>query len=140
MTCVVVYTLSYCCRFLLFQVCVCVCSLLLVLFISHAMLRLEQDVVVQAYLRKVAQQISAANQLSGMLGVFQKLIASRALDHEGFNLLDSMMQYVPFAGLQQYMPQVSKAMLEAVHCMGQHFMSKMVFLAPSHPRDLHLLD
>lgn len=71
----------------------------------------QLNVCLQAYLGKVAQQISAANQLPGMLGVFQKLIASKALDHEGFNLLDSMMQHVPYASLQQYMPTVSTAVL-----------------------------
>ena len=68
-------------------------------------------VLMQAYLSKVAQQICAANQLPGMLGVFQKLLSSKALDHEGFNLLDSMMQHVPFATLQQYMPTVGPFLL-----------------------------
>ena len=60
----------------------------------------------QAYLKKAGPQIVAANQLPGLLGVFQKLIASKALDHEGYKLLDSMMEHVRFAGLQQYLPTV----------------------------------
>lgn len=61
---------------------------------------------VQAYLKKAGPQIVAGNQLPGLLGVFQKLIASKALDHEGYKLLDSMMEHVRFAGLQQYLPTV----------------------------------
>ena len=60
----------------------------------------------QAYLKKAGPQIVAGNQLPGLLGVFQKLIASKALDHEGYKLLDSMMEHVRFAGLQQYLPTV----------------------------------
>ena len=61
----------------------------------------------QAYLTKAAPRIVAANQLPGLLGVFQKLIASKALDHEGYKLLDSMMEHVRLDGLQQYLPTVS---------------------------------
>ncbi len=56
---------------------------------------------------KAAPQIVAGNQLQGLLGVFQKLIASKAMDHEGYKLLDSMMEHVRLAGLQQYLPTVS---------------------------------
>lgn len=62
--------------------------------------------MLQAYLKKAAPQIVAANQLPGLLGVFQKLIASKALDHEGYKLLDSMMEHVRLTGLQQYLPTV----------------------------------
>ncbi len=62
---------------------------------------------VQAYLTKAAPRIVAANQLPGLLGVFQKLVASEALDHEGYKLLDSMMEHVRLDGLQQYLPTVS---------------------------------
>ena len=62
---------------------------------------------VQAYLKKAGPQIVAGNQLPGLLGVFQKLIASKALDHEGYKLLDSMMAHIRFKGLQQYLPTVS---------------------------------
>ncbi len=64
----------------------------------------------QAYLIKAAPRIVAANQLPGLLGVFQKLIASKALDHEGYKLLDSMMEHVRLDGLQQYLPTVSHSM------------------------------
>ena len=65
----------------------------------------------QAYLSKAAPQILAANQLPGLLGVFQKLIASKALDHEGYKLLESMLMDVKLAGLQQYLPTVRVSVL-----------------------------
>lgn len=65
----------------------------------------------QAYLTKAAPQIVAGNQLPGLLGVFQKLIASKAMDHEGYKLLDSMMEHVRLGGLQQYLPTVSCSMV-----------------------------
>ena len=68
----------------------------------------------QAYLRKAAAQIVSNNQLQGLLGVFQKLIASKALDHEGFKLLDSMMAHVRLQGLQQYLPTVSMPKLSHI--------------------------
>ncbi|KAA6426654.1 MAG: cellular apoptosis susceptibility chromosome segregation 1 [Trebouxia sp. A1-2] len=67
--------------------------------------------LMQAYLIKAAPQIVAANQLPGLLGVFQKLIASKALDHEGYKLLDSMMEHVRLDGLQQYLPTIWQLML-----------------------------
>lgn len=67
--------------------------------------------LMQAYLTKAAPRIVAANQLPGLLGVFQKLIASKALDHEGYKLLDSMMEHVRLDGLQQYLPTIWQLML-----------------------------
>lgn len=67
--------------------------------------------LMQAYLKKAGPQIVAGNQLPGLLGVFQKLIASKALDHEGYKLLDSMMEHVRYKGLQQYLPTIWQLML-----------------------------
>ena len=63
----------------------------------------------QAYLRKSSPQIAANKQLEPLLGVFQKLNASKALDHEAFNLLDGLTQHLWDKGLQQYMGRVSGA-------------------------------
>lgn len=41
-----------------------------------------------------------------MLGVFQKLVASKANDVYGFMLLRGILQYLPVAAYQQYMPTV----------------------------------
>lgn len=42
----------------------------------------------------------------GVLGVFQKLIASKAHDHEGFFILNSLLEYLPMELYQQYLPNV----------------------------------
>ena len=44
--------------------------------------------------------------LQGVLGVFQKLVASRAHDAEGFRILDALLQHLPLAALQPYLPTV----------------------------------
>jgi len=50
--------------------------------------------LLQGYLKQASKQIVEAKQLEPMLGVFQKLIASTVTDHEGFFLLESVIQYV----------------------------------------------
>lgn len=47
-----------------------------------------------------------AGHLTAMLGVFQKLIASKANDVYGFMLLRGILQHLPLAAYQQYMPTV----------------------------------
>ena len=44
--------------------------------------------------------------MQGVLGVFQKLIASKAHDHEGFFILNSLLEYLPMELYQQYLPHV----------------------------------
>lgn len=41
-----------------------------------------------------------------MLGVFQKLIASKANDVYGFMLLRGIVEHLPLSAYQQYMPTV----------------------------------
>lgn len=41
-----------------------------------------------------------------LLGVFQKLIASRANDHEGFYVLSSMIEHVPWTSLQSHFKEI----------------------------------
>lgn len=43
--------------------------------------------LVRAYLRASPGEVAAGGHLPAVLGVFQKLVASKALDHEGFALL-----------------------------------------------------
>lgn len=59
-----------------------------------------------AYLSKAGQQIVAGGHLTAMLGVFQKLIASKANDTYGFMLLRGIVEFLPLAAYQQYMPTV----------------------------------
>ena len=42
----------------------------------------------------------------GMLGIFQKLVASRVHDQDGFRILESLLESAPPETLQPYMPQV----------------------------------
>jgi hypothetical protein len=42
----------------------------------------------------------------GVLGVFQKLVASRAHDAEGFRILGALLQHLPLDALQPYLPTV----------------------------------
>lgn len=67
----------------------------------HPLIRL-----LQAFISKGAHQIIAQDKISALLGVFQKLIASKAHDHEGFLLIQSIIQHFPSETLQSYIKQV----------------------------------
>ncbi|XP_074106561.1 chromosome segregation 1 [Cotesia typhae] len=62
--------------------------------------------LLQAYVNLGAHQIIAQDKTSGLLGVFQKLIASKANDHEGFLLMQAIIQHFPAEVLQPYIKQV----------------------------------
>lgn len=59
-----------------------------------------------AFVRKGAAQIAQLDKLNAVLGVFQKMIASRANDHEGFGLVQHLVQFYPMAALQPSMRQI----------------------------------
>ncbi|KAL4236748.1 Exportin-2 [Mactra antiquata] len=61
--------------------------------------------LLQAFIAKGAKQIEA-ERLSGLLGIFQKLIASKQNDHEGFYLLNCMVENMPRELLEPYLKQV----------------------------------
>uniref|UniRef100_A0A2R5LMM5 Exportin-2 n=1 Tax=Ornithodoros turicata TaxID=34597 RepID=A0A2R5LMM5_9ACAR len=67
----------------------------------HPLVRL-----LQAFIERGSAQIIACDRLTGVLGVFQKLIASKANDHEGFYLLQSLVENMDAAVLKQYLRQV----------------------------------
>merc|ERR1719315_704624 len=67
----------------------------------HPLVRL-----LQAFISRGPSQVLAQDRLSGLLGVFQKLIASKTNDHEGFYLLQSMIEHLPVESLSTYMKQV----------------------------------
>ena len=50
--------------------------------------------LLQAFIEKAPDDIVADNRLSNLLGVFQKLIASKTNDHEGFYLLGSIVEHL----------------------------------------------
>lgn len=51
--------------------------------------------LLQAFIAKGAHQIIAQDKISALLGVFQKLIASKAHDDEGFLLIQCIIQHFP---------------------------------------------
>uniref|UniRef100_A0A8B9EJW7 Exportin-2 n=1 Tax=Anser cygnoides TaxID=8845 RepID=A0A8B9EJW7_ANSCY len=64
--------------------------------------------LLQAYLERGANTIAsaAADKIPGLLGVFQKLIASKANDHQGFYLLNSIIEHMPPESVDQYRKQI----------------------------------
>uniref|UniRef100_A0A8C5MWL8 Exportin-2 n=1 Tax=Leptobrachium leishanense TaxID=445787 RepID=A0A8C5MWL8_9ANUR len=64
--------------------------------------------LLQAYLERGASAIAAnaTDKIPGLLGVFQKLIASRANDHQGFYLLNSIIEHLPPECIEQYKRQI----------------------------------
>lgn len=58
------------------------------------------------FVKQASPQIKAQGKLLSVLGVFQKMIASKANDHEGFYLLQNLISYFPRDDLVQIMPQI----------------------------------
>ncbi|KAG0045285.1 importin-alpha export receptor [Gryganskiella cystojenkinii] len=67
--------------------------------------------LLQAYLKSGSAWIVANNQLEPMLGVFQKLVSSKINDHHAFELLQSVVTYVPMASLANYMKHILVVLL-----------------------------
>lgn len=55
------------------------------------------------------------NLIEPILGVFQKLIASKANDHFGFELLESIFYNIPAAQLRPYVRQIALLILQRLH-------------------------
>jgi exportin-2 (importin alpha re-exporter) len=62
--------------------------------------------LLQAYICKGSESISSSDKLMPLLGVFQKLIASKANDHEGFYLLSSLVEHLPLAHLAEQLKSI----------------------------------
>ncbi|XP_015114350.1 exportin-2 [Diachasma alloeum] len=62
--------------------------------------------LLQAFVSRGAHQIIAQDKTSGLLGVFQKLIASKANDHEGFLLMQTIIESFPPNVLEPFMKQI----------------------------------
>ena len=54
----------------------------------------------------------ASQKLSAMLGIFQKLVASRTNDHEGFYLLQSMIEFLPREALTPYLSGIFSILIQ----------------------------
>ncbi|KAH9496808.1 Exportin-2 [Bulinus truncatus] len=61
--------------------------------------------LLQSYISKGSEQIEA-DKLNGLLGVFQKLIASKSHDHEGFYLLNYIIEFMPKEIMTPYIKQI----------------------------------
>ncbi|XP_062512936.1 exportin-2-like [Corticium candelabrum] len=55
--------------------------------------------LLQAYVCKGSESVAESDKLMPLLGVFQKLIASKNNDHEGFYILSSLVEHLPIATL-----------------------------------------
>ena len=62
--------------------------------------------LLKAYVAAAPAEITSRGLLPGILGVFQKLVASKAQDHEGMALLDALILGIDPSTLAQYMPTV----------------------------------
>ncbi|XP_036346077.1 exportin-2-like [Rhagoletis pomonella] len=62
--------------------------------------------LITAFIRQGAAQIVALSKLNAVLGIFQKMIASKSNDHEGFYLMQNLLAYYPTADLQPNMRQI----------------------------------
>ncbi|XP_037708544.1 exportin-2 [Drosophila subpulchrella] len=62
--------------------------------------------LISAFIKQGSAQIQALGKLSGILGIFQKMIASKANDHEGFYLLQNLLSYYPAAEIQPTLRQI----------------------------------
>lgn len=58
------------------------------------------------YIRQGSAQIVAFDKLNAVLGVFQKMIASKTNDHEGFKLIQTLLMHYPMGQLQQSLRQI----------------------------------
>ncbi|KAK2157652.1 hypothetical protein LSH36_187g00016 [Paralvinella palmiformis] len=61
--------------------------------------------LLQAFIERGAKQIQQ-DKMPGLLGIFQKLLASKTNDHQGFYLLGSIVQYMPRDVVNQYIKQI----------------------------------
>lgn len=63
------------------------------------------------YVRKNSAAVVEANQLQAILGVFQKLLASKATDHYALQLLDSVLESYDIRTLSQYINSIFKVLM-----------------------------
>lgn len=66
--------------------------------------------LLQSFIEKAPARIIEEGKLNAILGIFNKLNVSRAHDHEGFYLLQSMLYHLPHATMQTFWPQLFSVM------------------------------
>uniref|UniRef100_A0A1A9VIB6 Exportin-2 n=1 Tax=Glossina austeni TaxID=7395 RepID=A0A1A9VIB6_GLOAU len=62
--------------------------------------------LISAFIKQDSNHVVALGKLSAILGIFQKMIASKSNDHEGFYLLQNLLTYYPLSELQSNMRQI----------------------------------
>ena len=62
--------------------------------------------LLQAFIQKAPEQVTKDDRLPSLLGVFQKLIASKTNDHEGFYLLGSLVEHVAPTALNAHLKNI----------------------------------
>eukprot|EP01064_Diplonema_japonicum_P022576 TRINITY_DN3254_c1_g1_i1.p1 TRINITY_DN3254_c1_g1~~TRINITY_DN3254_c1_g1_i1.p1 ORF type:complete len:959 (+),score=272.50 TRINITY_DN3254_c1_g1_i1:56-2932(+) len=62
------------------------------------------------FIAKEPQKFANTALLGETMGVFQKLVMSKTLDNEGFELLNAIIQYVPYQSVKPMMPTVMQIM------------------------------
>lgn len=62
--------------------------------------------LIQAFIEKGSKSIVQQEKLNPVLGVFQKLIASKSNDHYGFYIIQSLVEHMEPAALSQYMKTI----------------------------------
>ncbi len=62
--------------------------------------------LLQAFIQKAPADVTKEDRLEALLGVFQKLIASKVNDHEGFYLMGSMIEYLDPSLLSKHIENI----------------------------------
>ena len=68
--------------------------------------------LLQSYISRGASQILALGKTEAILGVFQKLIASKSNDHEGFYLMQAIVEHFPAEVMSQYTKSVFQLLFQ----------------------------
>ena len=67
--------------------------------------------LLEAYLKTGGPELVAGNHLSGILGVFQKLLSTRSSEINAFDLLSAITLYVPTASLKPFLKTIFQILL-----------------------------
>ncbi|CAM6129189.1 unnamed protein product [Calypogeia fissa] len=62
--------------------------------------------LLQAYLQNAPQEFNQPSSLNSVLGVFEKLVGSRSTDHQGFYILNTIVENLSYQAFAQYVPQI----------------------------------
>eukprot|EP01041_Mallomonas_annulata_P009929 gene9929-20647_t len=90
--------------------------------------------LLRAYVYRGVSDIVAGNHLTGVLGIFQKLLASKANESYGFSLLEALIRYVPWVNMDAYFRTILELLLRRLmenstpHYM-RHLMSAMCLMS-----------